>query len=137
MTVTAPVEGRRPPAVPPQDLHFLLRQLVGACPDSAQVGTTDVLLDVEIGGFRYLVVRKALTDPDDAILLSPREQEIARLVSKGYVNKTIARILDISGYTVDTYIRRLFAKLNVATRAAMVAKMLEAGILKEDGTRPR
>lgn len=53
--------------------------------------------------------------------LSPREQEIVRLTSHGLSNKAIAAVLDISPWTVNTYIRRIFTKLNVNTRAEMVA----------------
>jgi DNA-binding CsgD family transcriptional regulator len=58
-------------------------------------------------------------------MLSPREQEIARMVARGYPNKTIARVLDISTWTVGTHLRRMFAKLSVGSRAAMVARLLE------------
>jgi len=46
------------------------------------------------------------------------------MVAKGYPNKTIAAVLEISTWTVNTYLRRMFAKLNVGSRAAMVAKVL-------------
>ena len=45
------------------------------------------------------------------------------------MNKTIAAVLDISSWTVCTYLRRLFAKLNVCSRAAMVARLIEEGLL--------
>lgn len=59
--------------------------------------------------------------------LSPREQEIARLVAIGYPNKTIAGILDISPWTVATHVRRIFAKLGVHGRPAMIAELAQAG----------
>ena len=43
------------------------------------------------------------------------------MVAKGYPNKTIAAVLEISGWTVNTHLRRIFAKLGVHNRAAMVA----------------
>jgi len=61
--------------------------------------------------------------------LSPRELEIARMVAKGYPNKTIAAVLDISAWTVCTYLRRMFAKLSVSSRAALVARLLEDGTM--------
>jgi DNA-binding CsgD family transcriptional regulator len=83
-----------------------------------------VLFDLEMDGSRYRLVRSDANIPALA-LLSPREQEICRMVAKGHPNKTIAAILDISTWTVGTYLRRLFAKLNVTSRAAMVAKLME------------
>ena len=59
--------------------------------------------------------------------LSPREQEIARLVAIGYPNKTIAGILDISPWTVATHVRRIFNKLGVHGRPAMIAELARAG----------
>jgi DNA-binding CsgD family transcriptional regulator len=49
------------------------------------------------------------------------------MIAKGYPNKTIAAVLDISSWTVCTHIRRVFAKLGVGSRAAMIAKLLEDG----------
>jgi DNA-binding CsgD family transcriptional regulator len=59
--------------------------------------------------------------------LSPREQEIARLVAVGYPNKTIAGILEISPWTVATHVRRIFNKLNVHGRPAMIAELARTG----------
>ena len=42
----------------------------------------------------------------------------------GYSNKEIAGVLEISSWTVSTRLRRIFAKLGVTTRAAMVAAAL-------------
>ena len=122
---------RRDPA-PADDVEALVRRLAAALradPGGADEGDEQVVLEVEVGGTRYALVRRPLAALAQDVVLSPREAEIGRLVAKGYVNKTIAGILDISGYTVDTYIRRLFAKLNVTTRAAMVAKLIESGLL--------
>ena len=60
-----------------------------------------------------------------AAVLSPREQEIVRMVAKGHPNKAIAGVLNISSWTVCTHLRRIFAKLGVASRAAMIARIME------------
>jgi DNA-binding CsgD family transcriptional regulator len=52
--------------------------------------------------------------------LSGREFEIAVLVAQGHGNKNIAHRLRISEWTVATYLRRIFLKLDVENRAAMV-----------------
>jgi DNA-binding CsgD family transcriptional regulator len=57
---------------------------------------------------------------DVARRLTGRELEIAVLVAQGYATKNIAYRLQISEWTVATYLRRIFAKLNVDSRAAMV-----------------
>jgi two-component system nitrate/nitrite response regulator NarL len=87
----------------------------------------EILLDIELDGARYLVVR--LPRPSAcSIQLSPREQEIARMVAAGHPNKVIAGFLNISSWTVSTHLRRIFAKLGVGSRAAMVARFLELRI---------
>jgi DNA-binding CsgD family transcriptional regulator len=89
----------------------------------------EVILDVEVDGVRYLLVRSPPKPPHTPAMLSPREPEIARMVAKGYPNKTIAAVLDISSWTVGTHLRRIFAKLGVGSRAAMVAQLLKDGLL--------
>jgi DNA-binding NarL/FixJ family response regulator len=57
-------------------------------------------------------------------LLTERELQIVMLVARGKVNKQIAYQLRISEYTVSTHLRRIFCKLGVSSRAAMVAQLL-------------
>lgn len=61
--------------------------------------------------------------------LSSREVEILKMVSKGLTNKEIARVLEISQYTVRNHLNHISAKLEVTdrTEAAMVA--LQQGII--------
>jgi DNA-binding CsgD family transcriptional regulator len=67
-----------------------------------------------------LMPSQDLKDPDPIELLTERELQIARLVALGRLNKQIAHQLHISEWTVATHLRRIFAKLGVDTRAAMV-----------------
>jgi DNA-binding CsgD family transcriptional regulator len=57
---------------------------------------------------------------DIARFLTKREIQIATLVARGNSNKQIAIDLNISEWTVSTHLRRIFVKLEVDTRAAMV-----------------
>jgi DNA-binding CsgD family transcriptional regulator len=59
-----------------------------------------------------------------AEILTRRELQIAMLISDGRCDKEIARNLGISGYTVREHIRRMFAKLKIARRSAIVAAVL-------------
>jgi DNA-binding CsgD family transcriptional regulator len=52
--------------------------------------------------------------------LTGRELQIAAMVAQGYATKNIAYKLRISEWTVGTYLQRIFAKLHVHNRAAMV-----------------
>lgn len=68
------------------------------------------------------------TGLDQKPKLTAREYEIARLVAKGLPNKTIAAILEISPYTVQTHLKRAYCKFNVKTRAAMIARLMQLGV---------
>jgi len=64
--------------------------------------------------------RTAATEPGEE--LSPREQEVLDLLARGYLYKEIADRLNISVPTVNTYVRRMYEKLHVRSRAQAVAK---------------
>ncbi len=53
--------------------------------------------------------------------LSVREREVAVLVSDGRTNQQIARRLELSHKTVETYLGRIFKKLFVSSRAEVAA----------------
>jgi len=79
------------------------------------------LLDYTVGAVRCIFVE---LEPARLISLSPREQQIARMVAHGRTNQAIATSLEISVWTVSTHLRRIFAKLAVSSRAEMVAHLL-------------
>lgn len=93
-------------------------------------GVERVLLDTEVDGARYLLIR--MPPVCSRVQLSPREQEIVRMVAQGHPNKVIADVLNISTWTVCTHLRRIFAKLGVGSRAAMVAQMCDVGEIRKE-----
>ncbi|MFN8453547.1 MAG: helix-turn-helix transcriptional regulator [Anaerolineae bacterium] len=97
-----------------------------------QPPTAEVVLELQVDGMRYTLTRSLPPAPESQVNLSPREQEIARLVAKGLPNKTIAAVLDISQWTVSTHLRRVFTKLGVSTRAEMVAHLSKEGLLTSE-----
>jgi DNA-binding CsgD family transcriptional regulator len=117
------------PDAVPGDIETLLRSLVGKLAAIKHKRVSDdftddsevVLLDVEVGDVRLLALRRGCPSP--LSLLSPREQEIARMVASGYPNKAIASVLEISSWTVASHLRRIFMKLQVSSRAAMVTRL--------------
>ena len=88
----------------------------------------NVIMDMEIDGIRCLLVRTENSSPG-TVKLSPREGEIVRMIAKGYPNKAIAGVLEISGWTVCTHLRRIFSKLGVTSRAAMIARVMDLKLL--------
>lgn len=59
----------------------------------------------------------------DAYGLTPRERQATRLLAASYSRTEIARLLGLSNHTVDDHIKRVFAKLNVSSRAELTAKL--------------
>lgn len=57
--------------------------------------------------------------------LTPREQEILGLLTKGYRTKEIADVLNIAGQTVQTHLRNIYEKLHVRSRCEAVARVLQ------------
>jgi DNA-binding NarL/FixJ family response regulator len=92
----------------------------------------DALKDVYAGGspMSSQIARKVVqsfrrneTESEgQTVELSPREREVLELLARGYLYKEIAEMLKISVQTVNTYIRRVYEKLHVRSRAQAVAK---------------
>lgn len=61
-----------------------------------------------------------------ATLLTGRELQIATMITEGKCDKEIARDLGISDYTVREHLRRMFHKLKVSKRTALVAFVVKA-----------
>jgi len=61
--------------------------------------------------------------------LSPRERQVLQLVADGFENKQIVTELNLSEGTVKTYLRGIFLKLDVASRAEAVAVGLRRGLI--------
>lgn len=60
-------------------------------------------------------------------VLSPRELDVLNLVVAGKTNGEIAATLGVSQNTVKNHMAHIFDKLNVNTRAGLVAKVLAVG----------
>jgi DNA-binding CsgD family transcriptional regulator len=121
------------------EIQDLLKNLV--CKLSSSVGGSQendqpdnrekVILDLNVGGIRCVFIEQIDEPVRASVGISPRERTIARLVAAGHPNKTIAHVLRISTWTVSTHLRRIFAKLGVSSRAAMVAHLMETGVLND------
>ena len=70
----------------------------------------------------------AATAPD-AETLSPREEDVLRLLAQGYTNREIADKLNLSVRTVESHRANLMAKLGLHTRADLVRFASQRGYL--------
>jgi two-component system nitrate/nitrite response regulator NarL len=62
--------------------------------------------------------------------LSPREQEVLRLIAEGLSAPQIGRRIHLSPTTVKSHLRSLYDKLGVSDRAAAVAEAMRRGLLE-------
>lgn len=92
----------------------------------------DAMREVHRGGapMSSHIARRVVTafrqKPDEKVVarLAPREEEVLRLLAKGHRSKEIADELGIGLGTVNTYVRNVYEKLHVRSRAEAVAKFL-------------
>ena len=71
---------------------------------------------------------KAKAAVDEEAALSPREDEVLRLVAQGATNKEIADSLFISENTVKTHLRNIMDKLHLANRSQAAAYAVKRGL---------
>lgn len=80
---------------PSQLLEAVMSLLAGQIPDTPDVIKSDL---------------------SEKFNLTPRQLEILSLVAKGFSNKEIARLLDVSPETVKSHLRDIFQRFGVANR---------------------
>jgi DNA-binding NarL/FixJ family response regulator len=69
------------------------------------------------------------TAPDAVQSLSPRENEVFRLLARGYSNQQIASRLIVGETTVKTHVTRILTKLDLRDRVQVVVLAYETGII--------
>ena len=74
--------------------------------------------------------------PPDAALktrvpLSPQEQTVLQMSSKGYSYEEIARMLGLSRHTVETYVKRIYRKLQVHGKTEAVFEARKLGLMRD------
>lgn len=116
----------------PPGSHVLLVLPDPGAPAAPQEQNLALAGELILNGLRYHLVLAApsaspATAPaSDVRLLTSRELQVVSCVCAGWGNKQIATKLNISTWTVAAHLRRIFVKLGVDTRAAMVSRCLGA-----------
>ncbi len=62
-------------------------------------------------------------------VLSARETEVLELITKGFSTSEIAGLMSVSSHTVLTYVRRIYAKLEVNSRTEAIYEARSQGLL--------
>ena len=144
-SATAALTDLEPPLLASAEIEFELRRLIARLIEGSRLlhlvrtrkggsqsrnrmieSRGGVLLDLEVDGVRCLLTRRLTAGHAAVGRLTIREREVANMVATGLTNSAIAGILEVSPWTVSTHLRRIFAKLDVPTRAAMVAVIADA-----------
>jgi DNA-binding NarL/FixJ family response regulator len=109
----------------PQYADAALR--IGASGFVVKTAPTEQLIEairsVAAGGISFSV------RPSGRVVLSVREREVVRLVIDGRSNDEIASSLGIAAKTVETHLRRLFIRFDLASRTELAIRALREGWL--------
>lgn len=60
--------------------------------------------------------------------LTPRQQDVARLIARGFTNRQIARQLVISIETVKTHVRNILEKFEAGSKSELRILLLDLGV---------
>ena len=62
--------------------------------------------------------------------ITPREDEVLKLIGRGFSNAEIAELLEVSLYTVTSHIKHLYKKLAVSSRSEAIFEAVQLGLLE-------
>jgi DNA-binding NarL/FixJ family response regulator len=63
--------------------------------------------------------------------LSARERQALEYITKGFTSEEIAKLMDVSRHTVQTFVRRIYGKLEVSSRAEAIYEARYRGLLDD------
>lgn len=91
---------------------------------------TEILMMHSVSQTAYLKLLDLmyLSDEEERTL-SSRELEIINLIARGNSNQTVAVSLDVSINTINTYMKRIFEKLDVSDRVSAVMRAYALGYI--------
>jgi len=62
--------------------------------------------------------------------LTPRLSEVLQLIAKGYKNKEVAELLEISSHTVNGYIKDIYRILGISSRSEATLEATKRGLIR-------
>ena len=65
----------------------------------------------------------------EQVTLSAREQEVLNYITKGFTSEEIAGLMQVSRHTVQTFVRRIYAKLKVNSKMEAIYEARHHGLL--------
>jgi len=79
---------------------------------------------------RALIQDVLARGPDQADELTPREQEVVKLVAEAHTNREIAEILHLSEKTVESHRGNAMRKLGMRDRVELVRYAVRRGLIE-------
>ncbi len=70
--------------------------------------------------------------PEPEQTLSPRLSEVLTLIGRGYKNREVAELLDISSHTVHGYIREIYRILDISSRSEATLEATRRGLISPE-----
>jgi len=64
-------------------------------------------------------------------LLSPREMEVLNYITRGFTAQETAKLMQLSPYTVRTFVRRIYGKLKVSSKSEAIYEARTLGLLRD------
>ena len=123
--------------------RWRLAESLAAAGDRAAAGEQARLARVDADALRARPLREAVdalarrarldlgTGPVQATVLTPREQEVMRLVADGMTNRQIGRRLQISEKTASVHVSNILTKLGASGRAEAVTIVHRRGLIPD------
>jgi DNA-binding NarL/FixJ family response regulator len=71
-------------------------------------------------------------DAREMVPLAPREEDVLKLIAKGFSVSDTARILGLTNNTVKGYVKTVYAKLGVSSRAEATTEAIRLGLVDLD-----
>lgn len=79
--------------------------------------------------FRHDTTAAASATPPPRVSLTEREVDVLRLMAKGYKAVEIGRLLTITVNTVNSYVREIYRKLGISSRAEATLEATRRGLV--------
>ena len=111
---------------PAEDLVAALRQIAQGEPALAPPFSRRVLLYFSGGGCVMQANSSRASDAE----LNARETEVLQRVAQGYTLPEIAAQLSLSRHTVADYLKKIYRKLNVSSRAEAALEAARRGLVR-------
>jgi DNA-binding NarL/FixJ family response regulator len=63
--------------------------------------------------------------------LSAREQQVLEFITKGFTSEEIAQLMSVSKHTIQTFVRRIYSKLEVNSKTEAIYEARNQGLLHD------